>query len=331
MSAHIYSYRGGMIENRHTASIAIVTPAGKLIASAGNPELMAHLRSSSKPFQAQALFLSGAAERFKLSPKEIAITCASHAGGFRHQETIAAYLAKIGLGPEYLACGTHLPFDPEAYQALYDVGGQPTVLHSNCSGKHSGMLASALALGADPRGYELPEHAVQQVNFQTMRDLAGVSDVPYGTDGCSVPAHILPLQSAARMFALLAAPEQAPAQYRVGLETVYQSMRAHPDMVSWQEGMDTVLMQQVPDFACKGGADGYFGMSLRNTRWGPLGVTIKVETGSGDAKNPLVIKLLETLGALATDAPSAWRRPLLRNVRNLEVGWWDAEMDLKWS
>lgn len=286
------------------------------------------MRSSSKPFQAQALFQSGAATQFALSQKQIAITCASHAGGFAHTETIAGYLNSIGLGPEYLACGAHLPFDMPAYEALYAAGQQPTVLHSNCSGKHCGMLATALALGTDPRGYEQPGHAVQQVNFATIRALAHVNDVPYGIDGCSVPAFILPLHSAARMFAQLAQPDTAPKPYRDGLETVYHAMRAHPDMVSHEPGMDTVLMRLLPDFVCKGGADGYFGMALRHTRWGPLGVALKVESGSSEAKDPLVIKLLETLGVLSPEQALPFRRPVLHNVRGLEVGWYEVVLAL---
>ena len=88
MSAHVFSYRGDLIENRHTASIAIVNPAGALIAYAGNPQLPAHLRSSSKPFQAQVLFLTNAVGHFGLTPKEIAVTCASHSGSPDHVATV---------------------------------------------------------------------------------------------------------------------------------------------------------------------------------------------------------------------------------------------------
>ena len=330
MSAHIYSYRGELIENRHTASLAIVNPSGKLIAYAGNPELPAHLRSSSKPFQAQALFQTNAVKHFGLTPKEIAVTCASHSGSPDHVATVGSYLKKIGLGPEYLACGAHMPFDKESMRLLKETRQEPTFLHSNCSGKHSGMLAAAMTMGATPRGYEQPDHPVQQLNFQTMRDLSGAQNIPYGIDGCSVPAFVLPLVNAARMFAHLAAPDSAPSKYQPGLQTTYTSMRAHPDMVSGVEGMDTVLMSNLPDFASKGGADGYYGLALPKTQWGPLGAVIKVESGSSDARDPLVIRLLEMLGVLSPDLPLPWRKPLVRNVRRLEVGWWDVELSLDW-
>lgn len=330
MSAQIYSYRGDLIENRHTASVAIVSPSGKLLAYAGNPELQAHLRSSAKPFQAQALFQTHANEHFNLTPREIAVTCASHSGSPAHVEVVGGYLKKIGLGPEYLACGAHMPFDKDSMRILKETHQEPTFLHSNCSGKHSGMLASAMTMGADPRGYEKPDHPVQQINFQTVRDLAAIPDVPYGIDGCSVPAFVLPLANAARMFAHLAEPGSAPSRYQSGLETTYQSMRAYPDMVSGVEGMDTILMGKLPDYASKGGADGYYGFALRNTKWGPLGITLKVESGNSDARDPLIVKLLETLGVISPDMDLPWRRPLVRNVRRLEVGWWEAHLDLTW-
>lgn len=328
MSAHVYSYRGGLIENRHRVSLAIVNPEGSLLAHAGNPELMAHLRSSAKPFQAQALFQTGAVERFGLIPKEISISCASHSGSARHRETVAAYLQKIGLGPEYLACGAHIPFDKESARELRQSGQEPTVLHSNCSGKHTGMLAAALAMGAEPRGYEQPDHPVQKLNFQTLRQLSGAEEIPYGIDGCSVPAFIMPLKAAAKMFALLAQPGAAPQQYREGLEATFQAMRAHPDMVAGPEGMDTVLMSKIPAIASKGGADGYYGVAIRESKWGPIGVTLKVESGSSEAREPMVVKVLETLGVLSPDEPMEWRRPIVRNVRRLEVGWWEAKLDL---
>jgi L-asparaginase II len=331
--SQIYSFRGGLIENRHTASLAIVAPSGALLAYSGNPALPTHLRSSAKPFQAQALFQTDAVARFDLAQYEVAISCASHMGSQRHQEVVAGYLKKIGLGPDQLMCGAHIPIDKEAARQLRLANLEPTVLHSNCSGKHAGMLAAALALGASPVGYELPDHPVQQLNFRIVRELAGVDEVPFGIDGCSVPAFVLPLHNAARMFAQLACPAAAPEKYRAGLEDTYRAMRMHPEMVSGNGGMDTVLMRCLPNLVCKGGADGYYGFALRASKWGPLGVTLKVESGNSDAREPLVIALLEALGVLAGDEAftAAWRRPIVRNVRKLHVGWMETELDLHWQ
>jgi len=251
MDAYTYAYRGGLIENRHKVSLAIVGPQGNLLAYSGNPHLSAHMRSSAKPFQALALYLSGAIERFGITPAEVALTCASHDGLEQHVTMATHYLRKIGLDESYLACGIHPPFDLAARKALQQAGQPATVLHNNCSGKHTGMLAAALALGVEPRGYEQPEHPVQQLNLQTLRDLSGHQHIPYGVDGCSVPTFVLPLAPAARMFALLAKPEAAPEKYREGLEAVFRAMRQHPELVAGPRSIDTVLMQTVPHLAAK--------------------------------------------------------------------------------
>ena len=47
-----------------------------------------------------------------------------------------------------LACGAHLPLDPESAQLLTRSDRPATALHNNCSGKHIGMLALAELLGS---------------------------------------------------------------------------------------------------------------------------------------------------------------------------------------
>ncbi len=330
MNAYVYSYRGGLIENRHRVSVAIMDPKGKLLAYAGNPELPAHMRSSSKPFQAQALFLSGAMKKFSITTQELALSCASHDGTAQHLEVAARYLQKVGLGIEYLACGAHLPADEASLKALQKSGQEPTALYNNCSGKHVGMLAIALALGADPKGYEQPNHPVQQLNMQTVRELSGLEDIPYGIDGCSVPTFVLPLAPAARMFALLADPASAPSKYQESLKNTFDAMRAFPEMVAGPQSIDTVLMQKIPHLAVKRGAEGYYGIALSESQWGPIGVTLKVEDGSSAAREPFVIALLEQLGALSPDVQLEWRKPIIKNVRKLDVGYMEARPDLIW-
>jgi L-asparaginase II len=270
-------------------------------------------------------------QRFGLTPAEIALSCASHDGTPAHVALAAQYLKKIGLGPEHLACGVHLPFDPEARRALQRSGEAASPLHNNCSGKHAGMLATALALGVSPHGYEKPEHPVQQLILQTLRELSGHPQIPHAVDGCSVPTFALPLASAARMFALLAQPEAAPPRYREGLEGVFAAMRQHPEWVAGPRSIDTVLMQKVPGLVAKRGADGYYGMALRSSRWGPIGVALKVESGSNEAREPMVVRLLEELGALSPEEALPWRRPALKNVRGLEVGHLEAQLELHWT
>ncbi|HMN59968.1 MAG TPA: asparaginase, partial [Anaerolinea sp.] len=76
--------RGPLVESIHFGALAVVDSGGKLVASVGDPGLVANLRSSAKPFQALSLVESGGADAFRLDESEIAIACASHSGTDEH-------------------------------------------------------------------------------------------------------------------------------------------------------------------------------------------------------------------------------------------------------
>ena len=137
---------------------------------------------------------------------EIALACGSHAGTERHTHLAAAMLDRAGLTPDALACGAHAPLGASAANALIAAGETPTQLHNNCSGKHAGMLATAVHLREPTMGYWDESHPVQQ---RVHRALVDISGLPLGAevrsiDGCSVPNWAMPLAEMARMFARLA-------------------------------------------------------------------------------------------------------------------------------
>src|SRR5256885_13221264 len=105
--------RGSITESRHRGHIVVVEPDGNIVAYAGSPETVTFLRSSAKPLQALPLLVSGAAERFGFTDREVALACASHNGEPMHSELAASMLHKIGLGPEALRCGVHEPYSVE--------------------------------------------------------------------------------------------------------------------------------------------------------------------------------------------------------------------------
>lgn len=325
MKAEVLVYRGALVENRHRVSLAVYGKEG-LSAYAGDPTLVSYLRSSAKPFQALALFLTGAVERFGLTEEEIALATASHDGTEAHVEVAARFLKKLGLGPEHLVCGVHPPFSREARKALEEKGLAPTPLHHNCSGKHAGMLAAALALGAPTEGYERPDHPVQRLNRKTLAELSGTEPL-HATDGCSVPTFALSLSRAARAFYLLASPEEAPLAYREPLRRVREAMRRHPQLVAGPGSIDTLLMERLPVVA-KRGADGYYGLALLESPRGPLGLALKVEDGSAQAREVMVVALLRALGL--DPGPTPWDRPEVRNHRGLLVGHLEARLELSW-
>ena len=88
--------RGALVESRHRGAIAIVDVRGTIVASIGDVGQAVFPRSAVKPLQALALVESGAAERYRLGPAELALACASHAGEPQHVEAARRMLAAAG-------------------------------------------------------------------------------------------------------------------------------------------------------------------------------------------------------------------------------------------
>ena len=329
--------RGGRLESEHRGAIAVVDAAGKLIAHAGDPDLVTYLRSSAKPFQLLPLVESGGADRLGLSDRELAIVAGSHSGEPRHVETVQSILGKIGLTEDALQCGAHVPFNAESARALRDSGRAPTPIYNNCSGKHAGMLAQAIDRGLSTHDYLDPNHPVQGNICQALADLAGVSfdQVGVGVDGCSAPCFALSLRSAALAFANLASlppfteggREGGQADRRcAALARIANAMMTYPEMVAGEGRLDTDLMRAAKGrVVCKGGAEGFHGIGLMSADGRPAwGIALKIGDGDGQrGGHPVVIEVLRQLGVLddaALAALQSYRGWVVTNHRGLEVG-----------
>ena len=276
--------RGGVVEARHRVH-AVAVQDGAVVAEAGDPQLVAYLRSSAKPFQALPVVRA----RSDLTQPEIAIASASHLARLEQLEPVRSLLAKAEATEDDLECGA-----------------EPTKLEHNCSGKHAGMLALCHARGWDAEGYRIAGHPVQRACAAEVFAAADVreAEVPTAVDGCGVVTFGLPLERMALMFSRL---EQVD-----GGAEVAAAMRAHPQLIRGPDSPDTMLMETLPGWAAKGGAEGVL------CACGPdrLGVALKVEDGAWRATGPALAAFLRRLGQTA--APLAVTP--LTNSRGDRVG-----------
>ena len=201
--------RGAITESRHRGHVVAVDGNDRMVAYLGTPVAITYLRSSAKPFQAIPLLVtSGAADRFGFTEKEIALACASHSGEPIHTELALSMLKKIGLAPDALKCGTHEPFSAAETRRLREQGQAPNVLQNNCSGKHAGMLALALHLGAPTETYDSPDNPVQIAIQETVARFSdcSIDELAVGVDGCGVPVFGMTVRAMALMYARLVMP-----------------------------------------------------------------------------------------------------------------------------
>lgn len=333
--------RGQVTESRHRGHIVAVDAEGKLVASMGRPELVTYLRSSAKPFQAVPLVASGAVDRFGFTEKEIAIACASHNGEAIHTETVSVMLEKIGLDASALKCGVHEPFSTEVAEELRARGLRPTILHNNCSGKHTGMLALALHLEAPIETYDHVENPVQQSILRSVSEFSGVAgeEIALGVDGCGAPVFGVPVKAMALMYARLVTQPDGfcDEASRKAARRISRAMMAHPEIVGGRaERLDTkVMLAGRGAIVSKVGAEGvYTAGVLPSETWSRgLGIAIKIEDGEDRRSRPtVVIETLRQLGVLRDDAVeelAPYSRFIVRNHRGDEVGEVRARFDLK--
>lgn len=332
--------RGGIIESRHRGHIVAIEPDGNVVAYLGAPHTVTFLRSSAKPFQALPLLVSGAADRFGFTDREVAIACASHNGEPIHTELVASILKKIGLGPEALKCGVHEPYSAEVAQELRERGEAPNVLQNNCSGKHAGMLALALHLGAPIETYIKPDHPVQLAIGKTVAQFADlpVEDLAVGVDGCAVPVFGMTVRAMAFAYTRLISP---PAEFdeatRRACQRIVRVMSAHPELIGGtSERLDTEIMRAAPGrLISKVGAEGVYTAGVNPCEEWPrgLGLALKIEDGDDRRARPtVVVESLRQLGVLKDESLEAVAKYAFFAVLNRQgdvVGEITAQFNLK--
>ena len=314
-------WRGGRVESRHRVALVVCDARGAIQLAVGDPATPVFPRSAIKPLQAIPLVESGAADAFHLDARELALACASHGGEPGHVETVTAWLARLGLGPEQLACGAHLPSHQPTAAEMLARAETPSRAHNNCSGKHSGMLTTAVHLGEPVAGYERADHPVQRRIQAVLEAMAGERlPAPPGVDGCGIPAWTVSLFGLARMAARFADPAGLAPERRSAIHRLGAAMRAEPWYVAGTGRLCTALMQAAPSVLAKTGAEGVFWAALPERG---LGLGLKVEDGASRAAEPALLAALAALGALAEAATTALARfanPTLRNHMGDVVG-----------
>jgi len=322
--------RGGIIESQHRGYICVADSTGEILYSRGDPDFVTFLRSSAKPFQAAAMVTSGAADAFKLSDRELALVAGSHGGERIHTDTVLALLSRAGLSVDSLQCGIHPPLDADAKSEFDRNSLQPSQLHHNCSGKHTGMLLTAVHLGLSLTDYLDPSHPIQTRITEIIAEAANVAadKVIIGIDGCSAPVHGISMRGIAMMFARLVEPRGISEALGSALKRVGAAMRAHPEMVAASKGrICTDLMRAGSDrlITAKAGAEGVYGAGWKDdSRKNGAGIGIKCEDGGQRGRDPALIATLQRFEALPDPVPkllAPYSSGPIKNWRGIEVGW----------
>lgn len=315
--------RGQITESVHYGSIAVVDSKGNLIASYGDPQTVAFLRSSAKPFQVLPFVERGGVEYFKFTPRELALSCASHEGSDMHVQAVLALQEKIGIEESNLQCGSHLPGDVDELKKLIVHDQHPRTNHNNCSGKHTAMLAHAKMRGLPIENYLDINHPIQRDILASLSEMCmfPVDQIELGIDGCSAPNFAVPLYNSAYGFARFCDPRDLSEIRASACRKITSAMSSYPEMVSGYGEFDEQLMKAAEGkIACKRGAEGYQIVGILSGVLTPdspgIGISLKVSDGDASrmgehlestnrVRPAVVIEILRQLGVLSSKMEQA--------------------------
>ncbi len=321
--------RSGAVESWHRGAVAVYH-GDELVLAVGDVQRPVFARSAVKPLQALPFLERGLADRLQLPAAELAVMCASHDGAALHTAAVRSFLARGGFHEQQLGCGPHAPFDASSRLDLLRAGLKPGKVHNNCSGKHTGFLHLARDCGDDVAAYLEPLAKSQQEVNAAVAAMAGLTGaLPTGLDGCGAPTFVLPLAALAKAFCRLANPQALGAVRAAACRRILEAVGQAPALLAGERRFCTALLRQWPGrgFA-KNGAEGVYAVALApdpaRVRWPlALGLAIKIDDGSERGYQPVVVEVLQRLGALGPVLPAAvaeFAPILLTNTQQKVVG-----------
>ena len=316
MQPAIIAYRGTVVENSHAIHIAVTGADGSVIRSFNDPHRITLVRSAAKAAQAVIAVEAGILEKFQFTQAELALMCASHSSEPKQVADVLRMLSKLGLDESALICGGHPPLGDGVYKDWQKTGYIPTAACNTCSGKHVGVLATALALGYPTEGYEKPDHPVQQYARKRLAEVLNLApeDITWATDGCGLPTPAFALDKLASVYQRIAAGETA------AMKAVGEAMSTHPENVGGEGRFCTQLMEAFEGRVIgKFGADGTYAIGVRGAQGqgdgqSSVGVALKIEDGNVRVLYAAVCEVLEQL-----KVGTAEQRAKLSKWHNLTV------------
>jgi L-asparaginase II len=274
--------RNGLVESVHRARVAITAADGTLLGAIGAVAEPMYPRSALKPLQTVAMVECG----LDLPDDLLALVAASHSGEEMHVAGTRRILRSAGLSADDLQTPPDWPVDEEARIAWIRSGADRSSVVMNCSGKHAGMLATAVHNGWRIQDYRDPAHPVQLAARDTIGAVSGEQPTLVAVDGCGAPAFAISLQALARSFGRLATASFG-AERRVA-----DAIRAHPEMTSGTRRDEFDLHRALPGLVTKAGAEAVQAVGLPDGR----GIAVKISDGTPRARPIVVAAILQRLG-----------------------------------
>jgi L-asparaginase II len=311
--------RGPLRESEHLVDVAFVANSKKqpwdlarilFVGDETGNDPSIFPRSAVKFFQAIPLVMTGSADHYRLRPEHLALSCASHTGEDIHTKLVREWLALVHLGPDCLHCGKHEPVDPLTARNMVMRGEPPTVVHHNCSGKHTGVLTTCQFFKEPIADYETLEHPAQERIRRVLEAFTEISlgEADFAVDGCNMPAVRLPLSALARAgahFSSLATSTSASdtstrlAPFTESVRRIADAITNYPQYMGGSTRICSEIIRLTRGrVLLKTGAEGVFLVILPHKE---RAFALKCRDGNMRATQLALVEILEAYGYLSSE------------------------------
>ena len=314
--------RGAVVESYHQVNAVVVNEIGNIVNFWGNPLFLTYPRSAIKMLQALPLIESGAAERFGLDEKHIALACSSHRGQKEHIQALKEWSTQVPFEEAQLVCAPHLPFDEASAHDLIRKKIKASPFCNNCAGKHAGVITTCIHLGENPLGYEKYEHNAQKRIRKTLTETMRIdhAKVPYASDGCGILTYAVPLQAMAIGMSVFVNSREK-AERKAAAQKILHSIKFNPFYLSGSDNFATVVIEKTQGRSIvKGGAEGVFCGVIPERK---VAFAVKASDGASRAAQVVTAAILLQYGGLTPEefkALGTHTQPKITNWKGEEVG-----------
>ena len=315
--------RGNIVESIHDAKCVVQNFKHKIIFTTGHELDLVYPRSAIKIFQAIPFIQSKAHNKYKLSKKEIAISCASHCGERKHMIVLHKWIQKIKINNNSLMCGIHNPLNIDSSNKLLLSGKTPNQLHNNCAGKHLGMISGCLANKMDIHNYVDYNHPYQKLIRTSLENITNckITKKQVGIDGCSAPQYAFPLQNLSVSMVNLIKNYIGSGVFSIPIKLLVDSIQQYPQLIGGSKKFDSELMRITKGkFFSKGGAEGVLLFAHKEKK---IGGVIKIKDGNERALPSAATAIFKKLSLVTKNEQrelSDWSNQQIYNHAKITVG-----------
>ncbi len=283
-------YRGSVVESFHLGYAYVTDETGKELFSAGNPDTPVFTQETASFFKTAAILQEKGEEKFKLTDKELAVTCSTHSGKDIQTDVIHSLLKKINLKISDLKCKIQTPDDISTYEKMIIQGRRPSQIHNKFSGLHAGMLTLAKCLEERSDDYLLTISLTHTNILQLIKKYSGLDKILTETDNSGLDTYFMPLNKIANMYNhLLTGSDE-------NLSKIFQAITKYPELIAGEETFDTEFTKIMKgNGIVKSGSNGLVALCLKPHKANGITIVVKAIDGSPTAAISMAIEIMNHL------------------------------------